>query len=43
MGTPVEEAPDPDVSAAEMVEDLLAALEHFEQMAGDLNGKRGDP
>jgi type I restriction enzyme M protein len=33
-----ENLPDPDVIAAEIVEDLRAALEQFEQVAGDLNG-----
>src|SRR5207244_2426493 len=31
-----ENLPDPDVIAAEIVEDLRAALEQFEQVAGDL-------
>ena len=35
-----ENLPDPDVIAAEIVEDLRAALEQFEQVATDMNGDR---
>jgi type I restriction enzyme M protein len=35
-----ENLPDPDVIAAEIVEDLRAALEQFEQVATDLNGRK---
>src|SRR3989338_3019872 len=33
-----ENLPDPDVLAAEIVEDLEAALEQFREIAGDLSG-----
>jgi type I restriction enzyme M protein len=35
-----ENLPDPDVLAAEIVEDLEAALEQFREIAGDLNGAK---
>ncbi len=34
--------PDPDVIAAEIAEDLRAALEQFEAIAEDLNGRSAD-
>jgi type I restriction enzyme M protein len=38
-----ENLPDPDVLAAEIVEDLEAALEQFREMAGDLGGGEAKP
>jgi type I restriction enzyme M protein len=35
-----ENLPDPDILAAEIVEDLEAALEQFREIAGDLNGTK---
>jgi type I restriction enzyme M protein len=32
--------PDPDIIAAEIAEDLQAALDQFAQIARELNGKR---
>ncbi len=37
-----ENLPDPDVLAAEIVEDLEAALEQFREIAGDLGKPSAD-
>jgi type I restriction enzyme M protein len=36
-----ENLPDPDVIAADIADDLRAALEQFEEVAADLGGRRG--
>lgn len=41
-GRGITNLPDPDVLAAEIVEDLEAALAQFESILADLGGEDGD-